>query len=141
MQHKTIKDLQNVAAVFQDQTQTVMTRSERLERWAELLERDPTRRLNSLTGTEYQPEDIRDRMRGNSSPVSVAFDDPMLRSAGLAGDSYGEAKRFFALTDHQLHNIVCYCHHGVTMTAATAARHVRAAVDGAAKSRWWAWAE
>jgi hypothetical protein len=116
-----------------------MARSERLARWAELLERDPARRLNSLTGTEYQPEDIRDRMRGNSSPVSVAFDDPVLRSAGLAGDTYGEAKRFFELTDRQLHDIVCYCHHGVTMTAGTAARHIRAAADGTTTSRLWSW--
>jgi len=139
MQHRTIEDLQNVAAIFPDQAHTVMTRTQRLERWAELLERDPIRRLNSPTGTEYQPEDIRARMRGNSSPVSVAFDDPMLRSAGLTGDTYGEAKRFFELTDHQLHNIVCYCRHGVTMSAETAARQVRVAIDGNGGCPWFQW--
>jgi hypothetical protein len=139
MQHKTLEDLQRVAAVFPDQTRPAMTRSQRLERWAELLEREPNRRLNALTGTEYQPSDTRATMRSSDSPLSVAFDDPVLRAEGLTGDDYGEAKRFFELSDRQLHNIVCYCHHGMTMTADTAARHVRAAIDGWGNSGPLAW--
>ena len=69
-------------------------------------------------------------MRSIGSPLSVAFEDPVLRAEGLTSDTYGDAKRFFQLSDWQLHNIVCYCHHGVTMTAGTAARHVRAVADG-----------
>ena len=130
MQHKTLEDLQRVAAIYPDQIQPAMTRSQRLQRWAELLEREPGRRLGALHGTEYQPSDTRDTMRSINSPLSVAFEDPVLRAEGLTGDNYGEAKRFFDLTDRQLHNIVCYCHHGMTMTAETAARHVRAAIDG-----------
>ena len=42
----------------------------------------------------------------------MAFNDPVLRAAGLRDDSYGEAKRFFELTDRQLHWLVCYCHYG-----------------------------
>ena len=130
MQHKTLEDLQRVAAVYPDQTRPAMTRIQRLERWAELLECEPGRRLGALHGTEYQPSETRATMRSIGSPLSVAFEDPILRAEGLTGDNYGEAKRFFELTDRQLHNIVCYCHHGMTMTAETAARHVRAAVDG-----------
>jgi hypothetical protein len=48
----------------------------------------------------------------------------------LADDSYGEAKRFFELTDNQLHEIVCYCHVGASMQSSRAARCVRAAIDG-----------
>ena len=129
MQHKTLEQLQRIAAVYPDQTRPAMTRSGRLERWAELLEREPSRRLGTLPGTEYQSSDTRDTMRSIGSPLSVAFEDPVLRAEGLTSDTYGEAKRFFELTDRQLHNIVCYCHHGVTMTAETAARHVRAASE------------
>ena len=68
-------------------------------------------------------------MRSSGSPLWVAFEDPVLRAEGLTSDTYGEAKRFFELTDRQLHNIVCYCHHGVTMTAETTARHVWAASE------------
>jgi hypothetical protein len=130
MQHKTLEDLQRVAAIYPDQTHPAMTRSQRLQRWAELLEREPGQRLGTMHGTEYQPSDTRDTMRSIGSPLSVAFEDTVLRAEGLTGDNYGEAKRFFDLTNRQLHNIVCYCHHGVTMTAETAARHVRAAIDG-----------
>ena|SRR5688572_1292145 len=63
MQHKTLEDLQRVAAIYPDQTRPAMTRSQRLERWAELLEREPGRRLGALHGTEYQPSDTRDTMR------------------------------------------------------------------------------
>jgi hypothetical protein len=65
-------------------------------------------------------------MRSDGSPISVAFEDPVLRAAGLENDSYGEAKRFFELTDHQLHRVICYCHFGETLSAATAAHYIRA---------------
>jgi hypothetical protein len=47
----------------------------------------------------------------------------------LENDSYGAAKRFFKLTDGQLHEIICYCHFGATVNAATAARHIRAVLE------------
>ena len=130
MQHKTQEQLQRVAAVYPDQARPAMTRTQRLERWAELLDLDPGRNLSTLPGTEYQRGEARDTMRSLGSPFSVAYDDPVLRAEGLAGDSYGDAKRFFELTDQQLHNIVCYCHHGASMTAEAAAGRVRAAVGG-----------
>ncbi|SJM32684.1 hypothetical protein [Mesorhizobium delmotii] len=126
MKHQTIEQLQIVAEIDQAYPRQAMLRSERLERWAELLERNPDRRLSTLHQTEYQPVRARGAMRGDGSPISVAFEDPVLRAAGLENDNYGEAKRFFELTDRQLHEIICYCHFGATVTAATAARHIRA---------------
>ena len=130
MKHQTLEQLQIVAAVDQGYLRNAMSRSERLERWAELLERNPDRRLSTLHQTEYQPARGRAAMRSDGSPISVAFADPVLRAAGLENDSYGEAKRFFELTDRQLHEIICYCHFGATVSAATAARHIRAAIAG-----------
>ncbi len=69
-------------------------------------------------------------MRGAGSAITVAFEDSLLRTEGLKDDTYGEAKRFFELTDWQLHDIVCYCHFGATMSAGTAARRIRAAIGG-----------
>src|SRR5215207_333980 len=106
MQHKTQEQLQRVAAVYPNQARPAMTRSERLERWVELLDREPGQRLSTLSGTEYQRSDARDKMRSVDSPLSVAFEDSVLRAEGLAGDTYGDAQRFFELTDRQLHNIV-----------------------------------
>jgi hypothetical protein len=130
MKHQTLEQLQVVAEVGQDYSQRTMSRSERLERWAQLLERNPERRLATLRETEYQPESARVVMRGDNTAISVAFHDQALRDAGLKNDSYGEARRFFELTDGQLHEVICYCHLGETVSAATAARHIRAVLTG-----------
>lgn len=130
MKHQTLEQLKVVAEVHPDQIRPVLTRTERLERWAALLEKDPDRRLATLHGTEYQPEERRQSMRSAGSPITVAFQDPVLKGDGMANDTYGEAKRFFELTDWQLHNIVCHCHVGESMRAATAASRVRQAIGG-----------
>lgn len=129
MKHQTIEQLQVIAEVEQDYPRT-MSRSARLERWAELLEQNPDRRLSTLYQTEHQSADARTLLRGNNTPMTVAFGDPILRSAGLKDDSYGEAKRFFEMSDRQLHEVICYCHFGDTVRAKTAARHIRAAITG-----------
>ncbi|RVJ69549.1 hypothetical protein [Sinorhizobium meliloti] len=126
MKHQAIEQLQGVAEVKQDLPRRTLSRNERLQRWAELLERDPHRRLSTLHETEYQPARVRAAMRGDGSPISVAFEDPVLRTAGMENDSYGEARRFFELNDEQLHKVICYCHFGATVSASTAARHIRA---------------
>ena len=126
MKHQAIEQLQGVAEVKQDLPRRTLSRKERLERWAELLERDPHRRLSTLHETEYQPARVRAAMRGDGSPISVAFEDPVFRTAGMETDSYGEARRFFELSDEQLHKVICYCHFGATVSASTAARHIRA---------------
>ncbi|MET0941422.1 MAG: hypothetical protein ABWY13_08665 [Mesorhizobium sp.] len=130
MKHQTLEQLQTVAEVHPGQQRLVMTRGERLERWAGLLEKEPDRQLGTLAGTEYQPAGTRQTMRSAGSAITVAFDDAVFRADGLENDTYGEAKRFFELTDWQLHDIVCYCHFGATMRAGTAARRVRAAIGG-----------
>ena len=131
MKHHALEQLQIVARVNHDYPHPAMSRRERLERWAELLERNPQQPLSTLHETEYRPALERAAMRSDCSPISVAFDDAVLRAAGLENDSYGEAKRFFELTDNQLHRLVCYCHFGATLSAANAAHHVRAISTGA----------
>jgi hypothetical protein len=128
MKHSTLDELQRVAAVHTDRpAKPPMTRSDRLARWAELLEKQPYRILSTFPGTEYQTVEARDVMRDSDSPIAVAFSDPILRTEGMRDDTYGEAKRFFEISDWQLHDILCYCHFGSTMTAETAAKRVRAA--------------
>lgn len=130
MKHQPLEQLQVVSKVDQSYPCQALSRSERLERWADLLERNPDRRLSTLHQTEYQPANMRATMRGDGSPLSVAFEDPVLRAAGLKNDSYGEAKRYFELTDEQLHEVICYCHFGATVNASVAARHIRAVLTG-----------
>ncbi len=74
MKHHALDHLQTVAEVDQDYPRQIMSRNERLERWVELLERNPDRRLSTLHQTEYQPARERAAMRSDGSPISVAFD-------------------------------------------------------------------
>ena len=78
-------------------------------------------------------------MRRVNSPFSIAFEDPVLRAEGLGSDTYGDAKRFFELTDRQLHNIVCYCHLGASISAEATACRVRAAINGSGDVGMIAW--
>jgi hypothetical protein len=131
MRHTTIEALGEVAKVYPEQPRTApMSREERLARWAEILDGLGTQRLSTLHGTEYEIGAAQTAMREENSPISVAFKDPVLRAEGLAGDTYGDAKRFFELTDWQLHDILCHCHYGREMSAATAAARVRSAMAG-----------
>ena len=69
------------------------------------------------------------------APLSVAYADPALRAAGLAGDTVGDAAAFFGLSHEQLHYLLCFCHHGEMLTASAVAAQVRALtrqVDAAA---------
>ena len=123
MEYKTVRQLEDVAAVTPEGR--AQSRSERLARWAELLEREPERRLNTFFETEYETDDARAGLRRGDSPISVAFADPVLRAAGLQNDSYGAAKKFFDVSDWELHRVVCYCHYGAAVAAGDAARAVR----------------
>jgi hypothetical protein len=138
MKHQTLDQVRTIAEISTDQDRPAMSRHERLERWAQLLEREPYRPLATFYQTEYETRDARRLMRSAESPISVAFEDPVLRAEGLVDDRYDQAKRFFGLTDRQLHDIVCYCHHGATMTASAAAHYVRAAM-AEPKSGLFAW--
>jgi hypothetical protein len=126
MEYKSVEQLAQVARVEVEATPSPpLSQAERLQRWAELLEQSPSRRLNTFFETEYQAAVARDLMRPSDSPISIAYADPVLRGEGLADDSYGEAKRFFGLSDHQLHHVLCYCHYGATVSSGTAARAIR----------------
>jgi hypothetical protein len=128
MKHQTRDELSSVAHITTELKNSAMDRRQRLERWLKLLKRDPNRCLTALGGTEHHPSPERELMRADGSPLSVAFEDPVLREEGLRNDTYGEAKRFFEVSDVQLHEIVCYCHVGDTMIASRAANCVRAAI-------------
>jgi predicted protein tyrosine phosphatase len=102
-----------------------MSRRERLERWVELLERQPHRYLSTIEGTEFGSRRERDAKRADHSPLTVAFEDPVLRAEGLRGDRVGDAVAFFDLSHGEVHRLVCYCHHGRTVSPGTVAARVR----------------
>jgi hypothetical protein len=122
MEHRTSAEIEGFAAVIHPQK---LTKKELLERWALALERRKVARLRTLRETEYKPAKERSAMREDSSPLTVAFEDPVLRSVGLMSDRFGDVARFFGLSHWQLHEVVCNCHFGETVAAEAVAARVR----------------
>ena len=116
MEHKPVEKLRSVAEVHEF-NQGFLSRRERLERWAEVLERQPKRRLRSLGEIEFVPKDKRPELRSDESPITVAFEDPVLRAAGLKGDTLGDAMEFFELSEGASHRLLCSCMNGWSMEA------------------------
>ena len=140
MERATRSHLSTKAAVFPNcPLDTVQSHEGRLERWSGLLGREPHRLLATFPGTEFMDPKVRDAMRCANSAITVAFEDPVLREAGLADDSYGTAKTFFGLSDAQMHWILCYCHHGAAIHAGVLTAVVRAVIPKPPSTGFFAW--
>lgn len=124
MEYRTIEDLRDVADV-RVADHALMSRREKLERWAVLLERDPDRRLRSLGEIELKAPAERALMRSPDSPLTVAFEDPLLREQGLASDRLGDGMAFFGIGEEDAHQLMCSCMNGWSMSAGKVARGVR----------------
>lgn len=121
MEHKDLDYLRSVA----DVQPKPLSRQERLDRWISLLERDPERRLNSLGEIEYKPPAERALVREDNSPLTIAYQDPILRADGLQSDRLGDAMRYFGLSDGQAHYALCSCLSGHTAESGAFARRLR----------------
>lgn len=126
MEHKLLAELQSRADLTSIETRFRMTRAQRLERWIEALERDPTRRLRPLYEIEYTTVEGRRAARSDNSPLTVAYEDPVLRAEGLKSDKLGDVLDFFELTEQQAHQAFCSCHMGSSFQAKHAANRLRA---------------
>jgi hypothetical protein len=96
--------------------QLAMTRSERIERWATLLE-EYDGRISPLPGIEYMPDAERRELAGPYYPMTVAFADPVFRALGLKGDRLSDAMDFFEMTVDDVHELMCECVSTGTMIA------------------------
>jgi hypothetical protein len=129
MKHARLDELRHLAEIGTAPVRSPMSRRERLERWAEVLEADPDRRLKTLEEIEFIPRDERPGLRADNSPLTVAFGDPVLRGDGLAGDRLGDARAFFGLSEGQAHRLLCSCMNGRAVHAGIAARRIRGIVS------------
>jgi hypothetical protein len=125
MQYRTRDDLSAIAHVVQPATLR-MSRTEKLLRWATLLDGMAGRPLRALYRLEFLDDRDRPSVRDDDSPLSVAWKDPVLQAEGLGGDSLGDAQKFFELTDDQTHYLLCDCHFHGTMTSTMVAARIRA---------------
>jgi hypothetical protein len=125
MEHRPLSELSTVANVKVPKQTPALSKRERLDRWIELLERDPDRVLRTLDEIEWKPKAERLAMRADNSALTIAYADPVLRAEGLASDRFGDAVKFFDISEHDAHIVLCSCHGGESMRAEEAARRVR----------------
>lgn len=124
MQHQDIDRLMTIASV-ESKPRPTMSKQERLNRWADLLEAQGDRRLRPLQDVEYVGRAERPTLRANDSPIAVAHEDSVLRSEGLTDDTLGNATEFFGLSEGEAHHILCTCHYGGMMMATEVSRRIR----------------
>ena len=129
MEHKPLSEMSHIADLKPTTRKPVLSKRERLDRWAELLERQP----------EWQPKSVRQAMRADNSALTVAFSDPVLRAEGLASDRFGDAVAFFQITEHEAHIVLCSCHGGEAMRAEESARRVRGIRSPSLWSLYFGW--
>ncbi len=125
MEHKALAELQTIADVKIAEPAAPMSPEQRLLRWIEVLEANASRRLSSLYEIEYLSTQERRECRSNSSPLTVAYEDSVLRADGLKGERVGDCLAFFQLTERQVHHAFCSCHVGTTFSARDAAARLR----------------
>jgi hypothetical protein len=136
MEHRTMGDLRQAARVVPLGGST-MSRRDRLERWATLLMQHPEQRLEALRRVEFISGDERARLRGDGTPLAIAYADRVLREEGLASDRFGDAVDFFDLSDRIAHYLLCDCHYEGTMTAARVAERIRSVKDKVTFRELW----
>ncbi len=113
-----------------------LTRKEKLERWATVLEqhRGPLKVLHRI---EYLSSEQRAALRSDDSALSIAFADPVLRAAGLSDDRLGEAIGFFEITEDEAHHLLCDCHYHGPMTSSGLASRVRVTARHVTMRQMW----
>jgi hypothetical protein len=90
-----------------------------------LLEANPDRQIQTLSEIETKHGRQRDVLRADNSALTVAFEDPVLRSEGLKSDTLADAITFFGLWECDAHYVLCSCLNGQTMAAGAVASKVR----------------
>jgi hypothetical protein len=125
MKHQRPEDLNSSAdIVVLADTITVLNRRQKLARWAAALDIHGGP-LDAPRGIEYLPDSLRLAYRSDNGPLSIAFNDPMLRAAGLTGDTLGEVMDFFEITADDAHRLLCDCHYLGSMTGRSLASRLR----------------
>lgn len=140
MKHETLDEIRLRAEVVPSRTEIKkLSRRERLERWATVLEQHGGR-LRPFIRTEYLSRQERRALRADDTPLAVAYADPILRADGLASDNLGDGLDYFELSEHTGHRLLCDCHYSGTMTGSNVAARLRPIAEGGLAQRFWDWA-
>jgi hypothetical protein len=129
MKYQTLDEVRQKASLAREPGAAVLSRQNRLERWASLLEAHQGKVL-PFFGIEHLPRRELAAMRADQTPLAVAFADPALRADGLKGDDVGSVMEYFELSRGQIHRLFCDCHYRGTMTSASVAAELRSIAAG-----------
>lgn len=138
MEHRTLQEISSMfvtAPVME--AGRAMTRREKLEHWASLLERHEGV-LQPLDGIEFLVPEKRRTLRHDRSPLALAYRDPIFRAQHLKSDQLGDSMAFFELTAREAHRLLCECHWVRNIAGRVLARHVRFAARHPLLSKYFA---
>ena len=138
MKHQAIDELRANAELVPEGRAGRLSRRERIERWADLLEAHQGA-LRPFIRVEALSRHQRRALRAEDTPLALAFKDPVLRADGLRNDTLGEAMNYFDLSEHNAHRLLCDCHYRGTMTGANLAARLRPLAKGGILQRIWSW--
>ena len=136
MEQRTIAEVAKSAQVFSTAETARAMRRERLERLARLLE-DHNGPVQMLTQIEYLRRAERLLLRRDGSPLTIAYNDPVFRAQGLAGDRLGDAMAFFSLDDRDAHHLFCDCHYRTGVSSQVIATQVRSVAKRPTMGEMW----
>lgn len=124
MKHQSPQEIAATASTYTTPDQPRMSHRERLDRWAALLENHGGS-LNALRQIEYLAPDERRAYRAPNTPLTIAYNDKVLREEGLKSDGLGDAMAFFDMSDADAHRLLCDCRYLGRMTGRAVARNLR----------------
>jgi hypothetical protein len=136
MEQLTIAEVAKSAQVFSTAETARAMRRERLERLARILE-DHNGPVQMLTQIEYLRRAERMLLRRDGSPLTIAYNDPVFRAQGLAGDRLGDAMAFFALDDREAHHLFCDCHYRTGVSSQVIGAQVRSVAQRPTMGEVW----
>ena len=90
-------------------TSPPVTKRQRLQRFANVIRSGPRVPLHLFINLEYRDAGEWDYLAHPSSAFALAAKDRVLRDAGLASDSVGDAHRFFDLSREELADFSWVC--------------------------------
>ena len=128
MEQRSVESLRGIAEVH-FVPPAPLDRAQRFEAWAKALERQGGASVRLFHQLEFMPRCDWGPLRVEDSPLTIAYNDPVLRAAGLQSDRLGDAMAFFELGESDTHRMLCSCMHGAAMSATRAAAIVRQVAD------------
>src|SRR5258707_89794 len=87
----------------------VLTKREKLFRLAILIRGSNQPTLYMFSNIEYRTAHELAMMQDHMSVFALAAQDSILKDAGLAGPTVGDAQKFFQLSPNELHAFSCDC--------------------------------